>query len=379
MPRLTDHFSDLVFLFVPFMIAASGPQEFEGEGVSAIVGDNLVSARKRAAMRAQQNAIMQAAVSVIASSKLEVPPPKLERFIQASSQLYMQNYRVLKEEQIDKTFVVSLAVMVHLGRLLRDLRQLALNLPAGEKQPASVQKIVVALWLKVTTPSDVGLQSFLATRIRAALREASFSPVFLFGKEGEGLFSKMPTVGAAALVIFSVMVTNVDAVQGLDMSGARAQASIEVKIPDGAILAEHASVDWGVDATVAIAERVAGIRAADRELARLLEVLQNNLPTDVLDLGQRLIRISGMTSYAQYEAFCETSERGFFGRDSCWPRRFSQGEVWYVLRTYFGGKELASLLERQKFNDFVLKTKSVAGGVIWMELNPIEPVVQTDQ
>lgn len=351
------------------LLAGNG-LELEGRAEVQVIGGNLVSARKRALRLARQDAVARAVAARLTVKQLDQLQVKLKHGIYRRARRYVRTYRVLEEANQGRTFRIRVAVLLNTKRLQGDLNKIV-----GRQQPgpgADASKAKVGLWIKLES-RDAAMHAPLLKAARDRLLAAGFGlpPVVLRASKEDDLRARAQAAGASILLKVKVTLSGAKGIRGLDLTGARARVEVWLGVVDaGTRLAGTSADGWGA-AELAQAAR---LQASERGLARALEPalakLKSRLSPGAVPPGHRLIHVSGLSTFAQHQRITHALKESITGVQRCALRRLSQAEAWYAVRTNHTASRLAGLLVAQSFATFSLKTKSVAGGTIWLTVEP---------
>lgn len=350
----------------PLLVAGDHP-EFEGQGEVKVVGGNLVSARRGALRNARRDAVARAVAERIPAEKLEALRVRLRSSIYRRASRYIRTYRVLEEGRQGSLFRIRVAVALNSKRLQSDLDKLL----GATTKPGQRGTARIGLWL-VVTPPDAGLEASMRARAQATLGGAGYSAVKVVQKPGRDWANVGRARSTAFLIKATVELARASGVRGLDLQGARATARVWLgMVATKTGMAESTEQAWGAGAQPQEASSAAARRALDRALGLVLARLGDRLRPGKLSAGQRVLHVSGLTSYRQYHRITRILREQIPGVTGCELRRVGKGEVWYAVATNHSAKRLAGALERQTFGGFMLKTRNIVGGSAWMIIKPV--------
>lgn len=351
-------------------VQADAP-EHEGTGEVQVVGGNLVSARRRALRNARQDAVARAVAARVDAAKLAELEVKLKSAIYRRASRYIRTYRVLEETHQGKVFRVRVAVKINAKRLQGDLSQLV----GTPSTPGNVKggKAKIGVWLEVKNAAHGAAAPALKALVHKRITEAGYVPVALPGP-GDQWSKQAKSQGAAFALRLTLEMADAPGVRGLDLAGAKASATVWLgMVATDAKLTEASSVGWGAAVKASEARRAAAVRALARGLRTVLGALKGRLRPGQIGAGQRVIHISGLSSYDQFRRVTRALRERISGVVRCEVRRTGPGEVWYAVVTGRTAKALAAELEKQTFDAFTLKTKNIVGGSAWMTVETVQP------
>lgn len=349
--------------------AEAGIPEHEGTGEVQVVGGNLVSARRRALRHARRDAVARAVASRVPAGKLAELQVKLKSSIYRRASRYIRTYRVLEETHQGRLFRIKVAVVVNTKRLHGDLGKLL----GTSTSPGTAKgvKAKVGVWLEVKHVADRAAMSALRARITSTLDAAGYTAVAL-QKPGTQWSSQARAQGAAFVLKVSMEMAAAKGIRGLALAGAKGTATLWLgMVATSSKLIETSVEGWGAAAKPKDARREAAHSALARGLANVLATLKGRLHPGQIAAGQRVIHLSGLSSFEQYRRITRALQEQISGVVRCDLRRMGPGEVWYAVQTSHSARHLATELERRTFGKFVVKTKNIVGGSVWMTVEPV--------
>lgn len=337
-----------VWLLLALIPGSGAAAEFEGAGEAHVVGENLVTARRRAMDRAREDALAAAVATLIDSEQVTAHADKLRGSIYKRHQAYVRRYRVLEEGQEGRVFRVRVAVVIDSKRLLSDLRRLLGITTGGAEQG----RPTVAVRVELQGAGDGStLGGRLATWLEGRLAAAGFSTER--GGQGEAT--------AKLQLSAQVQVAAETGVRGLGLAGARGQAAVKLALrKEGSLVIQGSGAGWGVSAGLEPAQRMAAERALEQATRPVLEAMQRQWTS-----GHHVVRVSGVASFDQVTAINRFLAEKVPGVRRVLPRRLERGEVWFVVS---GGssREIVGQISQHDFQSFDLKLKSIDGGSVWL-------------
>ncbi|MCC6746319.1 MAG: hypothetical protein IT371_01590 [Deltaproteobacteria bacterium] len=338
-------------------------EEFVGRGTATVERGDLDAARRLAQRRAREDAVGRAIAGVLGAEAAGPAAYELRSALAGSATRYVLRESVLREVNARGVIQVELRATVNRTRLTAELERLARR----RTSPPTVPHMPVAACVVAQAPTDLGLAGQLRTRLQIALRALGLEALDACSTQAVG---QARLRGAQLAVRAQVTVVAAEGVRGVELAGARGEARLEVQVMgETRPLVKGEGTAWGVEPAPAEAERAAGERALAAALGPVATRMAGRFPTaGAPDLGEKILHVSGLTAFGQQDQICGALERGGTAQLQCEPRRFSQGDAWYALRTPLPAAALVELLRREAFKGFRLRLRSLAAGTIWMQV-----------
>ena len=355
-------------LILPILLLlGAGSSEFEGSGEVQVVGTNVVSARRRALRSATQDAVRQAVIKLVGEQRWLLHEQPLRNTVLRRASRYMRRYRVLEEVQDGRTFRLRVAALLDLKRLQGDLGQvpgLSLDGP-GPAPPADGQQPLVGLLVRQAAGMDSALNHTAVEVLKEAVDKLGFKARVL---DGPPTKAKAAQAGAVLLVLeAAIQIKEARGIRGLGWPGAVAEVSLKLKqAGDGVLLMAGKSRGWGAAAVLQSAKKRALQDALSEALAPVNRALSARAVLLSGRAGQRIVHISGIASYRQYETINNVLEKRLPGIQRCRVRRIGANEAWFQVKTAHSSRGLGKLLSGHNFDSFSLKFKRIEGGAVWV-------------
>ncbi len=340
----------LAVVHAPFLALAQ-PAEVEGSGEAAVIGENAVSARRRALAAAAADALTRAIVALIGDQVAAREASRLRPLRERAQQL-LRSYRVLEERHEGARFRLKLAASVDDQRLRRELGALGLAPPPPRAVAGPTLQLVVR-----------GEES-LARHAGLALREA-------LAREGVTVVDGGAGTSGAAIVACPAPASCLEAtlgagrpelVRGLALQATRVELSLSLRLP-GAPAFTRRGEAWGFGEG-ALASRHALGRALALTLGPVLGELHRRHPP-----RSRTVRLAGLASWPQLEALERALDR-LAGVNACRLDEVAGGEARFAVETSLGAQALAAACEKLAPPGFSLTISRIEGGTLWLSVRP---------
>jgi len=334
--------------------AADGVAEFNGTGTAKIVGGNQVSARRRALGRARRDAVIQAVTRTLEAELLAAHTPALRRQIYSRAASFVRTYRVIDESAQSNVFSLTIAATLALKALRKRIEQVTGASGVGAPKANARPRLAIRALAKGCKKSS--LAKHIALRVAGTVRAVGFTAIEPVGAVTQQIARRE---GAGVFVEIGLRCSPAQGVRGLALQSAK--ASLQIKAVAGVVtIADLTPLSYGVGATRESAERDAAEGAA-RGARKLVAALLERWPAQTLSADQRVLHLSGVSSYKQHRTICIVLVGKVDGVKSCMPRRLVGSEAWFTVGTRLSAKVLATRLAGQSFGGFGLSLDRVEG------------------
>jgi len=136
------------------------------EGTSAIVNDDLASARNNAIQDALQKAVELVVVTLVPAKTTENQSQIIRNNLYAKGSEYIHDYRIISEKQSQAVYVVNVRSSLFVSSIKDDLQ--ALGLLVGEKKIPVTLVVVLVRGLK-SYNDFAGVKELLKTKMKVVM------------------------------------------------------------------------------------------------------------------------------------------------------------------------------------------------------------------
>jgi hypothetical protein len=368
----------ILLSFVPLANAGEGHQSVTSEGVGIVVDADYAAARERAISDAFRNAVKEAVRAIVSPEKEAEISPRLTEPIYGQSHGYIQNYKILSENQSPNLHTVMIQATIDLGILEKDLeaqgmiprqaRQLAILLLIAEK--ATEKEKYIYWWngqQEKTTFPRIGERTILNQLRRkgflvfdpADLRKRLQIPFYFqvpeLGNQGAIAFGKQ--AGAEIVIVGTVTSEVMGAVGGTAMMSAQADIALRaIQTETGRILSwiREQGVAIHAEETTAGAEAIR--KASTRIAERIIRDINGNMLEKPSPLGIVEITVHGLSGVEALRRFKKILLDQIPGIKGIQEKSFSAKMVQMDVKIEGSVESWIHVLSRASFKEFSLAT-----------------------
>lgn len=345
--------------------------EFEGEGRAKVAGGNFISARKRAVVRAERDALRRALASLASPTELAAKDEAIRRAIYSRHGLFVRNYRVLAEDQGKSTLDLRLAVKIRMRKLSATLRK---TLGIGRATKAGkTGKGEILISGELAGGGDGKIAEELTSLVCQVFRVQGFSCQDYQGGAAD-LNRWARSRGALAILRVRGRFSAAEGVRGLDLRGAKLELSLNLRRVKGdSEILKKDYVGWGASATRQDAEGRALIDALGAFGTDVSEAFTSHLAGQPTARDARQLQVSGVDTHSTYRKLLRELGRPALGLRDLELRRIVGGQLWLDARSDLSAGDLAGSLTAASFSSFRLKLEGRKGNVLQFRLQKLEP------
>jgi hypothetical protein len=359
--------------FILWGSSARASFEFEGEGRAKVAGGNYTTARKRAILKAERDALRRALASLASPSELAAKEKAIQRAIFARHKVFVRNYRVIAEEQGKATLDLRLSVKVRMRRLSASLRKTLRTGRSKNRRGKSARKGEILVVKGVKGADDPKLGDKLLAVLCADLHLKEFSCQDFQGKPGD---LKRWAKARAALAILEVraVFSGAEGVRALGLLGAKMEVSLILRQVKGDVeLLQKTYVGWGASSTRRAAQERALSDALNTLAPDVSLAFSSRWVEKAVGRDTRIIRISGVHSYARVEQLLRELGGLAVRLREIRLQRIAAGELFFEARSDLSARNLAQNLANAKFSSTRLKLQGRKGNVLRFQLEELVP------
>ena len=385
-----------IILLSLFRLAIAGEdlQTVTSEGVGIVVDGDRAMARDRAIGDALRNAVKEAVLTIVSSEKAAEISPTLNDTIYGQSDGYIQNYKILSENQTPNLHTVMIQATIDMGNLEKDLEVHGIIPRQASKQGVllliaekDIGKEKYCYWWGVQR-GDVTSPMIAEKTIRDQLRRKGF---FLLDSKALGKRLQIPfyfqvaelsnqgaialgnQAGAEIVIVGSVTAKAMGAISGTPMMSAQADISLRaIETETGKILSwiREQAVSIHVD------EITAGSESIQKASTRIVEKMVQDINVNILEkpapAGMVELTVYGLPGIEALRRFKKFLRDQIPGVKGIQEKSFSEKMVQMDVKIEGSARSWIHVLSRTSFKEFSLVTVRTSGNAIELIATPKE-------
>ncbi len=387
--------SAIILLFlIRLAIAGEGFQSVTSEGVGIVVDGDRAAARDRAIGDALRNAVKEAVRTVVSTEKEAEISPTLDNTIYGQSRGYIQNYKILNENQSPNLHTVTIQATIDMGILEKDLevhgiihkhesKQAVLLLiaekPVGKEKygywwGAQQGDETIPMIAERTIFDQLQGKGFFLFDPRDLRRRLQIPFYFQVPElSNQGAITLGRQAGAEIVIVGSVAAKTMGAISGTPMMSAQADISLRaIQTETGKILSwiREQAVSIHVDEKTAGAECIQ--KASTRIVEKMIQDIQVNILEKPAPAGMVELTIHGLSSIEALRRFKKFLREQIPGVKGIQEKSFSEKMIQMDVRIEGSAQSWIHVLSRTSFKEFSLVTVRTSGNSIELIATPKE-------